>query len=372
LEKTGHILAVDDDRPVLALLGRILGRDYELTSARSGEEALDRFDPQRHELVLLDVSLGGIDGYETCRRMRARREGQRAKIMMVSAHDELDARLRGYEAGADDYVVKPFHAEEMLAKVKVLMRLHDVEVFERLRSRFLNLLAHETRTPLSGLLGPAQLLAEDIDLDQESRQEMAQIILESARSLNQIVDRAVLLCAFKVGEAVSLREGLDLVRVTRDVVHRLRKEVADGDPCIELRAPSHLTVIGDEGHLAFVVETLVDNALRYRFPGTVVRVDLDRAGDRFELTVTNEGSGIEPDRLPRIFDGLEVQDLDARSGKLGLNLALSREIVHEHGGEIEVDSRPGAYTRFAVSIPLEATRTEGVTAVDRDVALALR
>mgnify|MGYP001054253421 CR=1 FL=1 len=346
-----RILAVDDDPVNLAIMEEIFGEDYDLATAASGEDCLELAPQWEPELILLDLMMPGIDGYETCRRLRGLDATRNTKIVLVSARAMLDDRIHGYEAGADDYVSKPFDEGELLAKVRVLLRLHAVETIDQLKSRFLNLLAHETRTPLSKIMGPAQILQMDDSTDPETVHEYAGIILDSAREMQGLVDRAVLLCAFRANEAHWDVQEFDLSALVSEVSRATAQSACASEVSLRFELPESLPWQGDPEHLAMVVETIVHNAFDHRTGDSEVEVVLFDAGSRIRLAVTNEGDPIPPERIPHLFSGFDVVDVDHHSGHLGLNLSLAREIVQEHSGTIEVQSASGARTVFTVDLP---------------------
>ena len=141
----------------------------------------------------------GINGYETCRRLRALAALHPPKIIMVSAKAMVSERLRGYEAGADDYVTKPFDAQELLAKVRVYLQLQSIEEVEQLKSQMLTLLNHEMRTPLNSLIAPLQLLRTETEMAAEERQLLLELASHSATRLERLCDKVVTLRAMHAG-----------------------------------------------------------------------------------------------------------------------------------------------------------------------------
>ena len=127
MEDKNKILVVDDDSSIINFLKEVLELDYELKTAASGEEALRLIESFKPEIVLLDVMMPGIDGYETCRRIKENEQSTHVKILFLSAKVTLEERLKGYKVGGDDYVTKPFETEELLAKIKVFEKLKHVQ-----------------------------------------------------------------------------------------------------------------------------------------------------------------------------------------------------------------------------------------------------
>ena len=190
--RTPHrILLVDDHLTNIVILEEILGDTYVLATATSGEEALAMASAFQPALILLDIMMPGIDGYETCRRIRALPPLRHTKIIMVSTKGMLSERLQGYDAGADDYLTKPFDAEELLAKVRVYLRLKSAEELAQLKTDLLALLQHEVRTPLNGIITPAEMLMADTNLDETERREFLQMVHHSAVRLCTLFDKVM-------------------------------------------------------------------------------------------------------------------------------------------------------------------------------------
>lgn len=184
-----RILIVDDNLTNVDILEEMLEDSYQLATSTSGDEALDVAEDFAPDLVLLDVMMPGIDGYEVCRQLRAHPTLQYTKVIMVSAKALLTERMEGYESGADDYVTKSFDREELLAKVQVYLRLKSVEEVDRLKSDVLQWVCHETRTPLSGIVAPAQILIDDTAMEADERQHYLEMIHQSAVRLHNLFEK---------------------------------------------------------------------------------------------------------------------------------------------------------------------------------------
>ncbi len=179
------ILLVDDNPTNIAILEEILEEDYQVAIAMCGEEALAAAPDFRPDMILLDVMMPGIDGYETCRQIRANPTLKNTKIIMVSAKALVSERLQGYEAGANDYITKPFNKDELLAKVRVYLRLKCVEEVDQLKSNVITLLNHESGTPLHIILLAVDLLQLEDDMDAEQQKACLEDIRQSANPIRQ-------------------------------------------------------------------------------------------------------------------------------------------------------------------------------------------
>lgn len=210
-----RVLLVDDNERNLAILTKILRKEYVLETAADGSEALARAGRFEPDLVLLDIMMPGIDGYETCRRMRAMPELRRAKIIMVSARAMLSERLEGYEAGADDYVTKPFDPEELAAKVRVYLRLKTAENINDLKSSLLGMVSRETRVPLDELVDAVRALRE-LPPDDPAHAGYSERVEKACLRLQDVIEKVSTLGQMRTGtfdfefETVRLRELVEL------------------------------------------------------------------------------------------------------------------------------------------------------------------
>ncbi|MFQ5461963.1 MAG: response regulator [Phycisphaerae bacterium] len=185
------ILAVDDSPMNIAIVQKMLGDDFCVKAAINGEEALEIAREFKPDIALLDIMMPGIDGYEVCRRMRADHVMQKTKIIMISAKAMLSERLDGYAAGADDYITKPFEEAELMAKIRVYLRLKSVEEVDQLRTGVLSLLGHEMQTRINGILSPATILMSDDELDLPERKMLADMVYRNVKRLHILLEEVV-------------------------------------------------------------------------------------------------------------------------------------------------------------------------------------
>ena len=345
------ILIVDDNATNVEILEEILHDEYVLETAGSGEEALEKAGHFYPSLILLDIMMPGIDGYETCRRIRMNPSLRHAKIIMVSAKAMVSERLDGYAAGADDYITKPFVEDELLAKVRVYIRLRSVEEIDQLKTSMLGLLSHETRTPMNGILPPLELVIADEDLDAQERKTWLQTAYDSAVRLQALFEKVMMLCEMKSGQwAFELHEA-DVSAVVQRVVETFRSRAAERGVQIEYQCEGPVTVEMDVDHFDFVIEAMLDNAIRFGPEGQPVQVTVQHADRHCDIRVTDQGEGPSADLVPHLFDEFHSSDIEHHSEGHGLSLAIARQIVLHHNGALAFDRHEGSGTTFFVRLP---------------------
>jgi signal transduction histidine kinase len=349
-----RILGVDDNPRNLSILRKALGEEFHFTAASSGEEALEAANRNRPDVVLLDIMMPGLDGLETCRRLRARPDLSSTKILMVSAKGMTADRLEGYTAGADDYVVKPFEPAELLAKVRVYARLKSVEEVDHLKSNLLTLLSHETRTPLTLILSPVSLLLDSGDLSGPHR-ELLETVQEGARRLGALLDKVTFLSQLRLRAIPFRMAAADLGAIAREAADRARERSDAADVRVTVEVHGSVGIHGDVEHVGHAVDALLDNAIRFSTEGGTVRVTARTSDTHAVLTVSDSGPGIDPDVAPRIFQEFAAPDIDHHKSGHGLSLATARLIVEQHGGTLRLD--PGTASNgatFRLELPVAA------------------
>lgn len=352
------ILAVDDDSIDIENLRRLLGKDYDLQTATTGEQALGTATDFRPDVILLDNMMPGIDGAEVCRQIRADAHLRHTKIIMVSGKSMVSERIEAYRAGADDYIIKPFDKDELLAKIRVHLRLKSVEELDQFKSDVLTLLSHEARTPLNSLLGPAEMLMSEDQMDPEERKLLVEMVYTAAKRLHHFFENAMLLSALKSGKWPFHPAPVNLC----DIIHEAIAETAD---CAARRnvkieeqfSPEDSNNDGpnaslDRKEIVRVLTAILDNAVRFSPQNGKVSISVFSDDASAMVSVSDQGEGIDSDYLPYVFEEFSEPDIDHHSRGQGLSLAIARQIVQQHGGTISVESTKGAGSTFTIQLPI--------------------
>lgn len=332
----GRILIVDDN-PMNRVIMSQITNGHVVHASESGEAALEVFESFRPDLVLLDIMMDGIDGYETCRRMRELRCGRYTKVIMVSARTSAEERRWGYEAGADDYIARPFNHEELLAKVGLHLTLRRVQEADEIRTQFVKELSAAGMSPLSHISIALEQLA-DPQADDEDQAVALDAVARTASSVYRLSESVHELCALVTAEAqmapapIGARELLDgcvAGFATRAEVRGVAFEVAaceDGE------------VSCDADWWQRAVRALIEHSLERSGVGDRLRVAQCVRDGAVEITVSDHGC-IE--HTGHLLDQLE--DCGPwGAGKLGLGLAIARRVAWAHGGDLSVEPAEGS------------------------------
>ena len=219
----------------------------------------------------------------------------------MSAKSRVEERLQGYDVGADDYITKPFEESELLSKVNVFLRLRNIEEVDKLKQNFLLLLSDEIRTPLTGLLGFAQLLQHSPNLSPEEHEYVA-LINQCGQGLLRLSEKAILLNELTTGNRKLNQERIRLNQLVADCQYKLTHQVDQKGLSFHIQSDDDVEVDGDPMLLSNAFAVVLDNAVKFSHEGTGVEITLHRVGPRIRVQIANEGDRIPDNHLEDIFD----------------------------------------------------------------------
>lgn len=353
MKKNTKVLIVDDERQNVQIMREMLSfhPKYECRGANSGQEALSILKNYFPEIILLDIMMPpGMNGYEVCRRIRAHKEHKFAKIIMVSGMSMVDDRLKGYDAGADDYLTKPYVENELLAKLEVYSKLSRIEEVDTLKTTALNILSHETRTPLNGILLGSELLRDMEDMTVKAKQYI-ELVHESGLRIQELVEKISRYYNVKDGVQKSLTEN-SFSYLLGKLMDDLRGHGVDDKVEVACDCADAIHFTADWLLLKEALGYVVDNALKSTSASSLVSIKCLKREGGVSLQVGDRGPGVAQSMTEKVFDGLFSPDILHHTQGTGLGLAIAKEIVEEHGGKITCANRKGGGSLFEIFIPI--------------------
>ncbi|HEV7731981.1 MAG TPA: response regulator [Candidatus Binatia bacterium] len=382
-ETNSRILVVDDTDALRYRKVRILRQEgFDVSEAATGTEALQMVTERQPHLVLLDIKLPDVSGWEVCRRLKADAATSSVMVLQLSAtYTDATATARALDGGADAYLTEPAEPPVLLATVRALLRLRhaedelrvalhreqaarqEAEAANRSKDEFLATLSHELRSPLSAILTWITLLRHD---DSPARVKHAiEVVERNARSQARLIEDLLDISRIIAGKMRLDVRPLNLRGVVETALETIRASANQRGVELRLVAGAEFpSSRGDAPRLQQVVLNLLSNAVKFTPSGGVVTVSLERRDDQASITVRDTGSGIAADFIPHIFERFRQADgSSTRSqGGLGIGLAIVRHLVELHGGTVRAESAGiDAGTTFTVTLPLSDPSDEGIS-----------
>jgi two-component system sensor histidine kinase/response regulator len=380
----GNIIAVDDSSAYRRLLeGMLRQQGYEVRSFPRGGMALAAAAENPPDLILLDINMPEMSGYEVCERLKSNEKLAPIPVIFLSALGETGDKVKGFQCGGVDYIAKPFQFEEVQARVEThleLQRLHRalqlqndrlgevvelrtteladanarLQALDSAKSDFLNLISHELRTPLNGLLGIGELLLEE-SCDPEG-DELRSIFERSRQRILAILDDALLLTQIEVNGGVFPSSPISLGSILRVAIEQTSEFARSRQVALQPVPGDVGFVPGERDLLAKAMQALIATAVKFSVTGETVRLACQPVEDSFEVTMESRGKTIPAPAIPKFFAIFTIGEAHTPGGDLGLGPSVAFRILSLFGGSVRVENRIPAGIRLTVTLKNSLTR----------------
>ena len=374
------ILVADDNPDMRQYLHRILSPHYRIASAKDGVEALSRAKKIDPDLILTDVMMPHMSGDDLLRAIREDQGLKSVPVIFLTARVGIEARVESLEAGADDYIAKPFHEEELLARIRNQFRLHSQEreieahavelqqlnqqlekMNEKLKeldlrkSEFVSMVAHELRTPMTSMGGLVDNMLDGlVGALTEKQRFYLNRFKSNLERLTRMIPELLDLSRIEAGQVDVQTKALDVVQLVEPIIESFKPMAREKRIALQAMEVSSLPMIlGDTDKLTQVVTNLIQNAIKFTPEGGKVHVEFQERDERsVQVTIADTGCGIPDSDRNKVFEKFYRGESVTREARgAGLGLAIVKQIVELHQGRIWVQSTPGEGSRFSFTVP---------------------
>lgn len=355
------ILIVDDIPRNLQVLGSILSENgFGVSVASSGQGALDAIAANKPDVVLLDIQMPDMDGFDVCTTLKANPATADVPVIFLTARTEIDDIVRGFEVGAVDYITKPFISQELLARVRTHLRLvrqnkrlHDLNSE---KDEFLGIAAHDLRNPLSKIQFIAEKMAYERDsFTSELINDAAQDIVHTVGGMMELISNLLDTNAIEQGKLALELNPIEMGVIVEHIVRDYEARAATKKITLRYEQGEDLPMVqADEVAIAQIMDNLISNAIKYSPTRTQVTTRLFRQGDVVRLDVQDQGLGMSDDDKKRLFQKFARLSAQPTGNEhsIGLGLSIVKTLVDRLHAEISVESAVGKGTTFTILFPI--------------------
>jgi two-component system, sensor histidine kinase and response regulator len=360
------LLIVDDTPENIAVLFELLSaQNFSVLVAEDGESALNIAISEKPELILLDIMMPGIDGFETCRRLKNDPSTADIPVIFMTALVDTADKLRGFNLGAVDYVTKPFDHEEIIARIHTHLTLLHLQrelqaqnaELQRLnceKNEFLGIAAHDLKNPLSNIRGLIDLMKMQLVSPQEQGQYL-DMIRNTVQRMFELIQNLLDANRIESGHLKVSMEAQYIGIMLERLLHNYRQMALEKNLTIHWYAPNPpmIAVIADSTLLLQVLDNLLSNALKYSPQGKNIYVTVENHNDKVRCSVRDEGPGLSGDDLQKLFGKFTRLSATPTGGEhsTGLGLFIVKKLVDVMQGKIWCESTLGEGACFILELP---------------------
>jgi len=372
--KEASVLIVDDTEPNVRLLAHVVKKEgYEVMAAFSGGDALSLIEKRKPDIILLDVMMPEMNGFEVCEYLKDHNEYKDIPVIFLSALSETDSKVQGFNVGGVDYITKPFQREEVLARIDLHVKLKKLQAelsnkVEQLKQReeslqklneekdeLMRIVGHDFRNPVTGIMGLAGFLKDNIEnIDPSEQSDILGIIKGSGQKLLNLVN-GLLNKEEKASISELILQELDLKTTILDIIDLHRPTAMNKGIQIQKELEEMPKKTVDKHKLEQILSNLLSNALKFTLEGGTIFVKLSEvegSDGAIDLTVQDSGMGIPEKQLDDLWDTSQKKIRYGTSGEKGsgMGLELVKKFTNLHGGRVKVNSTEGEGTTFTVRL----------------------
>lgn len=354
-EKKNFILIVDDIQDNIQLLGNILSEaGYNVAAVNSGQDALDILNANTPELILLDVMMPGMDGFEVCKIIKNSERLRDIPVIFITAKANKEDVIKGFQVGGVDYITKPFNTIELLARVKVHLENHRLKnsllESNQTKDKFFSIIAHDLKGPLGGIFSLIDII--NSSTSPENISKYINVVKSSLKSAYNLLENLLNWARLETKTMQFDFQKLDLLSIISNSIVLLKNIAMQKNIALSLQNIDSVIVWADNNMLETIIRNLISNALKFTPFDGEVSVWYEEKENHVEVNIQDTGLGISPENIDKLFRLDLKYSTSGTNGEkgTGLGLILCKEMIETIGGEIWLNSELGKGTTFTFTL----------------------
>jgi two-component system, sensor histidine kinase and response regulator len=363
---TPEILIVDDISENIQVIASILQtQGVDISIATSGQQAIDSVTQDPPDLILLDISMPEMDGLEACQKIKEIEKAKNVPIIFLTALSENENIIAGFDAGAVDYITKPFNSKELIQRVKthlavklsndyIIKQNNQLKSLNKTKDRLFSIIAHDLKNPFNSIIGFTNLLRTNYDsFDEEKKFEYIEIINNSAKNGYQLLENLLTWSRSQLDNIKIEKTNFNLNEAIIEEIENLNSQALTKNIIIEFSPSSENIVFADMNSISLVIRNLISNAIKYSYANGEIIISVEKVDQFIECSIKDNGVGIESAKLENLFNFEDVVSTNGTNNETGtgLGLMLCNEFILKNNGNISVDSEPLKGSIFKFTLP---------------------
>lgn len=355
-----NILVVDDNLDNIKLAASLLqNENYDILIAYDGEDALKQFDPDMIDLILLDVMMPGLDGFEVCRRIKKMPEANNIPIIFLTARNDIDSIIKGFQLGAVDFITKPFNGAELMARVRTHLELklskQRLAEANATKDKFFSIIAHDLKNPVGSLRNVLELLYDSYDtVSEEDKKDFVQMLFHTSSHLQNLLLDLLTWSRSQTGKIAFNPDKVKIKAITGNILRLLELQATDKNIKLVDEIDSDFEVYIDINMINTVFRNILSNSIKFTPENGQITISSEIKKNHAIIKISDTGVGMSQDIVDKLFKIENTKPSRGTKGEkgTGLGLIIAKEFVLKNGGEIWAESKLGEGSTFYFSLPL--------------------
>ncbi len=357
--QNSNILLVDDNAENLAVIHKILSNyDFNVMMAQSGNDALDIANSNDIDLILLDIKLPDIDGYEVCRKLKDNKATEDTPVLFISILSETKDKIMGFASGGVDYITKPFNSEEVLARIVTHLTIksqrEQLKKLNQEKNKIFSIISHDLRGPLSAAYKLTQLINNKImSFESEDFTETISLLSTTTKELYLMMENLLDWSIFKSHDINHTKKMIVPSKLINDTINQLSLLLKEKNISTINNISDELSIFYNDKSFAVIIRNLLSNSIKFSKEGGLIQFDFYDDGKNFIFQIKDNGVGMEVEQLESLALEKTGESTFGTGGEIGkgMGMKLCRDFVEFYGGKLIIETQKDQFTTVSFTIP---------------------